>query len=469
MNMFLPFLVWFLFHLMYGAAANDDQPPLIIVSLDGMDWRVLKSQIANTANLNFIAQTGVKAEFIKNVMPSNTWPNHHSILTGLYAESHGIVANVFWDPVYEEKFVFAYDCSNFDPKFYNASEPIWLSLQKQGKRSASYFWPATTSYPIKPTYYKSETCLLNCDAIDPKDLPKFRNRTLPGFPPYVHCAFDIRGAWSERVDKTVEWLRLEKPPHFIALYIDQPDDTGHSYGPFSQEYKQMVENVDINAVGYLLKRLNETSFLQKVNLIVVSDHGMDNTSSSRQVYLEDYIDSSSYMVMESGALVHIWPNPGMMDIIYQNLTRNPIPHVRRVYRKEDIPDEYHWKNNRRIPPIFIDPEVGWVVTRSRGDPSIYQGAHGWPPDQSKSYSIFYARGPAFREGAVVNPFNTVDLYPLMCKLLGINPRPNNGSIEHIKAVLREDLPPTNAGEVQCYLCLMLKSITIIIAFELINN
>ena len=94
---FLLFLVWFLFHFTYGVAAKDDQAPLMIVSLDGMAWRVLKGQIANTANLNFIAQTGAKAEFIKNVMPSKTWPNHHSILTGLYAESHGIVANIFWD------------------------------------------------------------------------------------------------------------------------------------------------------------------------------------------------------------------------------------------------------------------------------------------------------------------------------------------------------------------------------------
>ena len=131
---------------------------MIIVSVDGMDWRLLKSRAFNTPNFNFIAQTGVTAEYLKNVLPSLTWPNHHSFLTGLYSESHGIVANTFWDPVYEEMFIFGYDCSNFDPKFYNDSEPIWLSLQKQGGRSASYFWPATTSYVEKPTYYVKETC-----------------------------------------------------------------------------------------------------------------------------------------------------------------------------------------------------------------------------------------------------------------------------------------------------------------------
>ena len=231
----------------------------------------------------------------------------------------------------------------------------------------------------------------------------------------------------------------------------------------------MVENVDVNAVGYLLKRLNESDFLQKVNLIVISDHGIDNTSTSRRVYLDDYIDPSSYTVLHTGSVpAHIWPKLGMTDIIYQNLTRNSIPHVRGVYKKEEIPDEYHWKNNRRIPPILIETEVGWVVTRSRNDTlKKDQGSHGWPPDQSKSYSIFYARGPAFREGVVVNPFNTVDLYPLMSKLLGINPRPNNGSIENVKDVLREG--QTTAGKVLHHLCLRLVLLTLLMAFAFINN
>ena len=172
---------------------------------------------------------------------------------------------------------------------------------------------------------------------------------------------------------------------------------------------------------------------------------MDNTSSSRQVHLDKYIDPSSYFVSQEGALVHIWPHPGLEEAIYQNLTRNPIPHIRKVFRKEEIPLGYHWKNNRRISPIFIDPEVGWFVTRSANSSFPGNGEHGWPPIESKSYSIFYARGPAFRERAVVKPFKTVDLYPLMCKLLGVNPRPNNGSLENVRAVLKDDTPPNETS------------------------
>lgn len=264
--MFAIFFLSFSLQLAFAVAKiKDGQSPLIIVSLDGMDWRILKNHVLNTPNLNFIAQTGVKAEYMMNVVPSVTWPNHHTFVTGLYAESHGIVANRFWDPVYEEMFIFGYDCSNFDPKFYNDSEPLWLTLQKQGGRSASYFWPGTTSYVEKPTYYEKETCLVDCSAINSKDLPKYRNRTLQGWPPYVHCAFDIfRRPWTDRVNKTIQWLQSDKPPQFIALYFEEPDSTGHAHGPFSQQYKDTVERVDRDAVGLLIKRLNETQLLPKV-------------------------------------------------------------------------------------------------------------------------------------------------------------------------------------------------------------
>ena len=180
---------------------------------------MLKSQFAVTANLDFVAQTGVKADYIKNIVPASTWPNHHTFLTGLYSESHWIVANRFWDPVFQEKFIFGYDCSNFDP--------VWLTLQKQGGRSASYFWPATTSYTVKPTFYEKELCLVDCSAIESKDLPRYRNRTLEGFPPYVHCVFDLRQSFSVRVNKVVEWLGSDQPPHFYFATIDT---TGHEHG-----------------------------------------------------------------------------------------------------------------------------------------------------------------------------------------------------------------------------------------------
>lgn len=155
------------------------------------------------------------------------------------------------------------------------------------------------------------------------------------------------------------------------------------------------------------------------------------------------------MMTESTALGHIWPKDEKLEEIFENLTKVKNPHM-KIYNKQDIPESFHWKHNRRIPPIFIDPELGWSVTQSRGNPntSWVYGTHGWPPRESQSYPIFFAQGPAFKKGFEVQPLNIVDLYPLMCHLLAIQPQPNNGSFENVRVMLRESPgeTPTSARE-----------------------
>ena len=114
-----------------SAGKKQSNETVILVSMDGMGWQYIGGQFANTPNLDSIAEGGVKAKYIRNVVPTKTWPNHHTLLTGLYAESHGIVSNRFWDPVFKENFIFDYDCSAYDPKFFDSSEPIWLTFQKR--------------------------------------------------------------------------------------------------------------------------------------------------------------------------------------------------------------------------------------------------------------------------------------------------------------------------------------------------
>lgn len=243
----------------------------------------------------------------------------------------------------------------------------------------------------------------------------------------------------KRIDKVMNWLTSKAPPTFVALYIEQPDSTGHGVPIFDPKYKEAMEAVDRDAVGYLIDSLKKANLFEKTNLIFVSDHSMTNTSNSRQIFLDEWINVDDFHLVEGGAVGHIWPSRGKTEEIYRNLSSANHPHM-TVYKREDIPEEYHWKYNRRIPPVLVDPDVGWVVRKSKagarqGDWTV--GDHGWPPTKSQSYSVFFAHGPAFQKGLKVEPFNTVDLYPLMCKLLGITPRPNNGSLENVKMILKE--------------------------------
>ncbi|KAL9966252.1 hypothetical protein ACROYT_G024300 [Oculina patagonica] len=424
---------------------------VIIVSMDGMPWNLISGKFANTPNLDRVAKNGVKAKYIKTVVPGKTWPTHQSLLTGLYPESHGIVSNKFWDPVYKEVFILEYDCTTFDPKFYNDSEPIWLTLQRSTTnkgRSGVYFWPGWGGYKETPSFQRKPICKLNCSAIDPKELPNLRNKTRSKFPPYEHCYpdfFNQGETFPKRIDRVISWLKSDDPPRFVALYIDAPDWKGHSGGALSKEYKDSIEEVDRDAVGYLLDQLEKESFTDKVNVIFVSDHNMLNASSERVILLDQFIDPSTYRLTETGPIGHIWPNEGKLDEIYNNLTKPKVPDHLTVYKKQDIPEEYHWKLNRRIPPIYVDPDVGWVVSKTNATarPGKWvRGEHGWPPQKAKMYSILYAQGPAFKVGYEIEPFSILDLYPMMCDLLGIEPRPNNGSMEIVKKMYKEEEGPT---------------------------
>ncbi|EDO38395.1 predicted protein, partial [Nematostella vectensis] len=377
---------------------------VILVSTDGLGWQF--PERFNTPNLDFMAQTGVKAKYMKVVTPSVTWPNHQTYMTGLYPESHGIVSNRFWDPAYKEKFIFDHDCSNGDPKFWNESEPIWLTLQKMGKDSGLHFWPG---------FFK--------------------------WPPYEHCYPNYTIPFSKRIEKIMSWLTSKKPPQFVGFYADQPDWVGHSYGPDSDKFRRMVEHVDKVVVGGMIDSLRNAGLLEKVNLIFVSDHSFTTVNKSRVIFFDDFIDPATYMLTEATAFGHIWPKPGKFDEIYTNLTTHMIqkyPQV-KVYKKEEIPEAFHYKNNRRVPPIYVSAGFGYGFKPRRAwfnvsDDWVY-GYHGYPSDERMG-AIFYARGPAFKTGYYFDgPLRSVDIYPMMCELLGIQPHPNNGSLSNMMQLM----------------------------------
>ncbi|KAJ7389876.1 hypothetical protein OS493_028845 [Desmophyllum pertusum] len=372
---------------------------VILVSMDGMPWNLISGKFANTPNLDRVAKKGVKAEYIKTVVPVK----------------HGLLTN-------PSSLVYTQRATESCRTCFGI---LFMESARQQTRDGveCTFGPALAVTKKCRVSTEKPICKLNCSDVDPKELPNLRNKT------------------RNRVDRVMSWLKSDDPPRFVALYIDQPDWKGHSGGALSQEYKESIEQVDRDAVGYLLDQLRR-------NRSLTNDHNMVNTSSKRVILLDQYIDSSTYTLTESGSIGHIWPNEGKLDEIYNNLTKPKTPDHLTVYKKEDIPEDYHWKHNRRIPPIYVEPDVGWSVFMSNAtvEPGKWvRGNHGWPPQKAETYSILFAQGPAFKVGYEIEPFSILDLYPMMCDLLGIEPRPNNGSMSIIKKMYKEEESPT-AGQ-----------------------
>lgn len=411
---------------------NSLNQSVILVSFDGLGWEYVGSKRTNTPNFDLFASGGVKAKNLFGVHPGKTFPAHMTFMTGLYPESHGLVDNKFWDPLYMEKFILEHDCSNFDPKFYNQSEPIWLTMQKQGRQTGAYYWPGSTSYLEKPNFYAEPFCYLKCE--------DYKGPMLEYLRLYLknHCFFNWAKTFQKRIDTVLEWLNSENPPQLVMLYFEQPDIAGHKNGPNSSAYKDKIEAIDRDVLGYLVERLMRFQLMDKTNVILLSDHGIIETKDTRQIRIHEYIDPDSYF-KNVAAKEHIWPKPGKLQEIYDKLKSAKNPHL-KVYKREEIPDELHWKNNRRIPPIYLVADEGWLMRKdwnAVAEGKWVEGTHGWPPTEN-SAGIFYARGPAFKEGYSSNSSKkAIDVYALLCYLVGIKPLPNNGSLDNMVEFLKK--------------------------------
>ena len=386
---------------------GETESRLILVSLDGFRWDFdLRTE---TPNLDRLADEGVRAEILLPVFPTKTFPNHYTQVTGLWPSHHGIVGNNIRDPELEDRFSLRSRQAVADARWWGG-EPIWVTAEKQGLKTAPLFWPGSEA-PIggvRPTYWQ----------------------------PY---RYDMPNA--ERVDQLLAWLDLPAGdrPHFLTLYASDLDSAAHGSNPDSSpEVAEAVARVDA-MLGRLLDGLAERGLSESIDLIVVSDHGMSATSSDRVIPVDDYVDLDTVDVMSMGALLTLWPKPEDVDAVYAAL-KGAHPHL-AVYSRDEIPERFHFRDNPCIPPIVGIPDDGWSAsTRSRlhESPERFDGgAHGYDHDLESMGAFFVARGPAFRQGVVVAPFRNIHLYNLMCHILGLEPAENDGDIEVVQQMLRQ--------------------------------
>lgn len=390
-----------------GARAAEERPVVVLISLDGFAARFLDSAI--TPTLARLAREGVHApEGMVPIFPTKTFPNHYTIVTGLYAEHHGIVSNSMYDPAFDATFSLGDRDAVTDGRWWEG-EPIWVTAERQGQVAAAFFWPGTDApiHGVRPTYWRS---------------------------------YDGGVPNAARVDQVLAWLALPEAerPQFVTLYFSDVDGEVHDHGTDAPEARAAMAQVD-RAVGRLVEGLRSRGQLDAVNLVIVSDHGMANTSSDRVLFLDDAVDLSRVRVSDWNPVAAVWPE-GDVDPVYRALVA--ASDRWSVYRKADIPARYHYRDHRRIPPIVVVADEGWSIARRRGfRPEGYEGAtHGWDNQLPSMRAVFIARGPAFKTGLELRPFENVHLYELLCSVLGLTPASNDGRLDSVQVVLRTGKP-----------------------------
>jgi predicted AlkP superfamily pyrophosphatase or phosphodiesterase len=370
-------------------------PPVLLVSIDG--FRADYLDLGITPNLARLTVEGVQAEWMNPSFPSLTFPNHYSIVTGLRPDRHGIVHNSMQDTELGG-FSLGKREAVSDGRWWNDGLPVWVSVENAGLPAATLFWPGT------------EAAIGGVQA----------TRWLP---------FDAKMPADARVDTVLGWLGepVATRPRFATLYFEALDTAGHTHGPDSPEAHAAIREVD-TAIGRLLDGLDARGLASQVNLVVVSDHGMATVAPEQYVLIEDMVDPADAKMVTAGQSVGFAPKPGRTRAAEAQLLGAHEQYD--CWRKGELPARWHYGNHARVPPIVCQMHEGWDAIRSAWAASrsttANRGSHGFDPALPSMRAIFLARGPAFREHATVSAFDNVDVYPLLMKLIGLEPAANDG-------------------------------------------
>lgn len=402
------FVIAFVASALFGQQPIKDlKPTIILISIDGFRYDYLDKY--KPPMLSKLAREGVRARWMIPSFPTKTFPNHYTIATGLYPEHHGIIENNIWD--FGTTFTL-----NKREEVSNArwwfGEPIWVTAEKQGQRAGAFFFPGTEA-PIQGT------------------LPTY-------WTPY-----DGDVANEKRVDQILSWLDLPaaERPTMYTLYFSDVDDAGHGFSPDSPQTREAVLKVD-QSVTRLYEGLKKRDIAKKVNLIIVSDHGMATVDQRNAVIMDEYFDFDlAQRILWTGEIVQIFPKAGNENTIIGALKN--ASHT-TCWRKNEIPERFHYHDNPRIAPIVCSAEEGWFMTdrgryaarRSRPEFSRLNGAHGYDNALTSMRATFIAHGRAFKKKKLVEPFENIHVYELMCKILGLRPAKNDGDLERVRKMLR---------------------------------
>jgi hypothetical protein len=392
----------------FNNAEAMQKPYVIMISTDG--FRSDYSKKYNAENLQKYSSEGVLAKAMLPSYPSITFPNHWTLVTGLYPSHHGLIDNFFYDYKRKEPYAMS-NRKNAEDGFWYGGVPLWSLAEKQKMVSASLQWVGSASDAggIRPTYYY----------------------------PY-HERFSPL----DKVNKVINWLKLpeEKRPHFISLYFPEVDGAGHHYGPEAKETETAVHLID-NAIGELVQKVNDLG-LKNVNFVFVSDHGMIQVDGGNPLEIPSILfDKNRFDYYNSQTLLRVYvKNHDKVKFVYKALKANKTDDY-EVYLDKKLPKYLHFATKddkyNRIGQIILIPKAPKIFLEKGRKTSV--GKHGYDPRVvPEMKATFFAWGPAFKNDLVINEFENINVYPLIAEILGLKINENiDGKFRVLKETLKK--------------------------------
>lgn len=396
--------------LLAGCAANSRMPEVqapqkkqyaVILSMDAFRWDLAAR--SHTPTLDSLAGAGVYAEIFP-VYPSNTFPSHYSMATGLHPDRHGVVNNSFYDRIQGRRL------SVFDPQDVRTpgfwgGEPIWNTAERQGRTANIFMWPGS-EVPVQ------------------------------GRQATVWTPYSSKPSYYERADWVIEAMTRPEAeiPDLVMWYFEEPDTSMHKYGPDSAEAAAHAERID-SVLRYFFREIRRSPVYDRINFIVTADHGMAELSPDRYLNLYRLLDTTQVVRTVPGTPFGIEVREEYISEALRTLRRTG--HI-RAWQREKMPRRFHYGTHpSRLTNLILLPETGWTLDYAPRDRRVHKrGTHGFDNRDRDMHMVFYASGPAFREGFRQKSFQNQNIYLILCRILDIEPASNDAQWRDVKKMFR---------------------------------
>lgn len=375
---------------------------VIILSMDGFRWDYTLD--AHTPTLDSLRRVGSYSQMMP-VYPSNTFPSHYSMATGLHPNNHGVANNSFYDSV-TDRVMSVFDAEDCRSEGFWGGEPIWNTVELQGGISHIYMWPGS-EYVIND-----------------------RQAT-------IWSVYDHEMDYFVRADKVVESMSLpeDEVPNLVMWYMPDPDSVGHHTGPNSPECIARVEYID-SVLAYFFAKMRETPYFDDINFIVTSDHGMAELAEDRYINLYSTLDASKVIRYVAGSPFCFDVEEDYIDQAVELL--NGVGHL-TAYRGDSMPERYHYGTHAtRCTNVIIIPQTGWKLDYREEDGRLPSGgSHGFDSFDSEMQVVFFGAGPAFKRGYSQATFQNQNIYLIISHILGLDPATNDCNWVDIEGMFTE--------------------------------
>ncbi|XP_029021313.1 glycerophosphocholine cholinephosphodiesterase ENPP6 [Betta splendens] len=387
--------------------------PLLVFLIDGFRYDYM-DELQRLPGFRQLVERGAKVDYMTPDFPSLSYPNYYSLMTGRHCDAHQMTGNYMWDEASQKEFLIGTNPDSRLPLWWDGSEPLWVTLQKLGKKVFMYFWPGceVTILGVCPSF--CEEYVYN---------PSEKNLT-------------------DSIENALNALR-SGTADMAAVYYERIDVEGHHFGPDSDQVRAAVQHLDL-AMQALNNKIKEKNMMNQLNIMLFSDHGMTQIKwMDKVIELERYINMTDIIkMMDRGSVVSLWPRENKYQEVYAALSQ--VPNM-QTYTRHDVPERFHYRGGRFVSPLTLVAEPGWFIiqnkaslpfwTNASGAASLQNGWHGYDNEFLDMRGFFLATGPDFKQNLRAAPIRSVDIYNLMCWSLGVDPLPNNGSWSRVEYLL----------------------------------